>query len=133
MSLLLPSILAESARTKRPFVLLQSSIAQSGLPILRHFINRRDEGNVAKRRSRVLLFCVLHPSSSLVDPDVADSQTVELQTFDLTDNVPGYNDTWRDPRDMILDAVRDGERSSVAPTPVKRDDIYRQLPKCHWM
>ena len=97
MSLLLPSIISNTARTQQPFVLLQSSLAQSTLPLLRNAI--------AQPKSKVLLFCLLHPPKCLVE-GVTPADLVEV--IDLTDRVPGYSDLSPDVRADILRKVEEG-------------------------
>lgn len=96
MPLLLPSILSNAARTQQPFILLQSSLAQSCLSVLRNII--------AQSRSKVLLFCFLYPPSALLADDIATS-TEQLEVFDLTDRIPGYSDEPADCRQYILDIM----------------------------
>ena len=79
-----------------PLVILQSSLAQSCLPILRHLVNSPKPSS-----SFSLLFCLLYPPSSL-----ADNISVEtLEIYDWLDHVPGY----REPSsDDLLDIVKRG-------------------------
>jgi hypothetical protein len=102
MALLLPSILANSQRS--PFLLLQSSSAQSCLQVLRSVINHRSHKNT----SHLILLCFLHPSLSLPDET---KQGRQIEVHDYTDNVPGYDDCGTDPRDDILLAVKAGEHA----------------------
>lgn len=78
-----------------PLVILQSSLAQSCLPILRHVVND------PKPTSFTLLFCLLYPPSSLADNISPDT----LEIHDWLDHVPGYCDA---PSDDLLDIVRRG-------------------------
>jgi len=75
---LLPSIL-ESHR--HPLLVLQSSIAQTSLPILRHLLSHEPS-------CKTLLFSFLYPPSSLVDTKESDS----LEVYDWIDRVPGYSE-----------------------------------------
>ena len=102
MSLLLPSILIHSQRPHHPFILLQSSAAQSCLPLLRKVINAEP----GAKRVHTLLFCFLHPYSSLID-ERNGGETIEA--FDHTGNIPGYTDSWKDPCELILEAVKTGQ------------------------
>jgi elongator complex protein 5 len=102
MSLLLPSIIANSQRPHHPFCLLQSSSAQSCLQVLRSVINHRSHKNT----TRLILLCFLHPSLSLLDET---KQGHQIEVHDYTDKVPGYDDFGTDPRDDILLAVKAGE------------------------
>ncbi|KAG7099267.1 hypothetical protein E1B28_001128 [Marasmius oreades] len=74
-------------------ILLQSSFAQSSLPILRHLVSKN-----AKRKT--FLVCFLYPPSSLVDD--SKSQDEKPVILDLLDLVPTYNDDWRGSQGQIL-------------------------------
>lgn len=102
MPLLLSSILANSPQSHQPFVLLQSSTAQTCLPILRRIINHK----IAANRVHTLLICLLHIPSSLVQAPFQDD-TIEV--LDYTDKIPGYHDSWADPREDILNMVNASE------------------------
>jgi hypothetical protein len=85
--LLLPSILANSTRPPQQFVLLQSSTAQSSLPILQNLITRA--------RGDVLLICYLYPSKIFS----RDRDQRQLHIVDLTGHVPYYHNevnSWRE-------------------------------------
>ncbi|KIM85277.1 hypothetical protein PILCRDRAFT_96413 [Piloderma croceum F 1598] len=99
MPLLLPSILANSQRSHHPFLLLQSSSAQSCVQVLRSVINHRSHKNT----TRLILLCFLHPSLSLL---AETKQGHQIEVHDYTDKVPGYDDCGTDPRDDILLAVK---------------------------
>lgn len=81
-----------------PLVILQSSLAQSCLPILRHLVNN------PKPSSFNLLFCLLYPPSCLTDNISPD--TVEIH--DWLDRVPGYCEASNMPSDDLLDIVGKG-------------------------
>ncbi|KAJ7254058.1 hypothetical protein B0H12DRAFT_569788 [Mycena haematopus] len=85
------SFILEPHPRQQPFLLLQSSIAQSGIGIIRQLLK-----NASSRHA--LLFCFLH--SSLLSLHGA-----HVQTYDLLDNVPGYKDDYEDPRRRIQSAV----------------------------
>ena len=72
-----------------PLVVLQSSLAQSCLPILRHIVND-------SKSSFNLLFCLLYPPSSLA---LTASDTLEIH--DWLDRVPGYCDPSSIPSDPL--------------------------------
>lgn len=91
---LLHSILTNSARPAQPFVLLQSSIAQSSLPILRNI--------VAKSKGHVLLICFLYPPKIFT----ADREDQSTQIIDCTDQVPRYHDEAGSYRELILSTLR---------------------------
>ena len=82
-----------------PLVILQSSLAQSCLPILRHLVN-----NPKPPSSFNLLFCLLYPPSSLADNISPET----LEVHDWLDHVPGYCEASNKPSDDLLDIVRRG-------------------------
>ncbi|KAF7339422.1 hypothetical protein MSAN_02156300 [Mycena sanguinolenta] len=75
---------------QQPFLLLQSSIAQSGIGIIRQLLKNAS--------SPGLLFCFLHSSLLSLQGD-------HVQAYDLLDNVPGYKDEYEDPRHRIQSAL----------------------------
>lgn len=81
-----------------PLVILQSSLAQSCLPILRHVVND-------PKSSFNLLFCLLYPPSSLADDNISPDT---LEIHDWLDHVPGYCEASNMPSDDLLDVVRRG-------------------------
>lgn len=91
-----------------PLVILQSSLAQSCLPILRHLVN-----NAKPSSSFNLLFCLLYPPSSLADDISSDS----LEIHDWLDRVPGYCEASNMPSDDLLDIVRRGVHTRFALSP----------------
>ncbi|KZP31280.1 hypothetical protein FIBSPDRAFT_1037730 [Athelia psychrophila] len=97
MGLLLPSILANAQRPHSNYVLVQSSIAQTCLPVLRRLVNHRP----GSKRARTILICFLYPPSSLCE-GTGDA----IDILDYTGNVPGYAGTFNDPRDAILEAAK---------------------------
>ena len=103
--LFLPSILTHSQRSHHPFILLQSSAAQSCLPLLRKVIN----GGPGAKRVHTLVFCFLHPYSSLIDERNLVARGGTIEAFDHTGSIPGYADSWKDPCGIILEAVEAGE------------------------
>ncbi|KAJ7619082.1 hypothetical protein DFH06DRAFT_1106349 [Mycena polygramma] len=84
------SFLLEPRRRQQPFLLLQSSIAQTGIGIIRQLLEDAS--------SNALLFCLLHSSLLSLQAD-------RVQTFDLLDNIPGYSNGYEDPRHRIRSAV----------------------------
>lgn len=95
---LLSSIICNPAGSKphQPLVILQTSSAQTCFPILRTLISNF--------RTQTLLFCFLHPPSSLTNVDVP-----HITALDFTGQIPGYNDAWCDPQEEILAHVSSGE------------------------
>ncbi|EMD41821.1 hypothetical protein CERSUDRAFT_147159 [Gelatoporia subvermispora B] len=120
MPSLLPSILSNSASRaqQQPFLLLQSSLAQSCLPLIRELL--RSTRNGAPRS--VLLFCLLHPPSALAD--VHDLQSEHVQIFDWTNRVPVYTDDYQDPGKEVLSHVR---TASAGPVTVIIDSLETLL------
>jgi len=84
----------DSPHPTQHLLLLQSSISQSSLPLLRHVIAHR---NSVKK----LLFCFLYSPSSLVGNPTASN----VQVHDYLDNVPGFTNPWSDPFSEILKIV----------------------------
>lgn len=97
---LLTSVLNDESH-RHPLLILQSSLAQSSLPIFRHILANKPAPKESNRKN--LLFCFLYPPSSLVDVNSSDFAT---ETYDWIDRVPGYNDV--DSRSEILSLVEKG-------------------------
>ena len=97
MSHLIATIISGLSRPHFPFVLLESSLVQSCLPVLRAFVGNRDA------TTHVLLVCLLYPPSAL-----AGDPREGLHIVDLTAQVPGYSETSPDLAGSILDAVKQG-------------------------
>ncbi|CAK5280245.1 unnamed protein product, partial [Mycena citricolor] len=74
-----------------PFVLVQSTIAQSGVWIIKHLL---------ENPGRAIVFCLAYEG---LQSSVAQAPNVE--TCDLLDNVPGYSANYVDPRQWIQDAI----------------------------
>ncbi|KAJ6610051.1 hypothetical protein B0H10DRAFT_2061822 [Mycena sp. CBHHK59/15] len=85
------SSLNDPRRRQQPFLLLQSSIAQSGVGIIRQLLT--------DATGRGVLFCLLH--SSLL----SFNQEPNVLVYDFLDNVPGYSENYVDPRQRIQAAV----------------------------
>jgi elongator complex protein 5 len=112
MPLLLPSIVTNPQRTQQPFLLLQSSTAQTCLPVLRKIINR-EPLKTASKQTHSLLICFLHLPSSLTNEKNLQTRNDKIQILDYTDRVPGYNDPWIDPREDIINTVKAGKYLSI--------------------
>ncbi|KAI6007386.1 hypothetical protein EDD15DRAFT_2525536 [Pisolithus albus] len=91
------SRLASIIANPSDLVILQSSVSQTCLPILRQILKP------AQRPSRTLLFSFLYPPSSLVENLTSDTSLISI--FDYTERIPGY-DTWTDSRQDTLEAIR---------------------------
>lgn len=93
----------------QPFLLLQSSTAQSSIPIIRQILSRNLRPDNIKHSRHFLLFCLLHPPSNLLENTEISAENLEVH--DWIDNVPGYTANWFDPLERILSAVKNGEHS----------------------
>ena len=116
MSRLIATVISGLSRPHFPFVLLESSLVQFCLPVLRAFVNNRDA------TTHVLLICLLYPPLALGgDPREG------LHVLDRTAQVPGYSETSSDLAESILNAVKQGamDRSMVSTTP---ELVYLQCP-----
>jgi len=100
MSRLIATIISGLSRPQFPFILLESSLVQSCLPVLRAFVNNRDA------TSHVLIFCLLYPPSAYAD-DTGTSRE-GLHVVDRTAQVPGYSETCPDLAKSILNSVKQG-------------------------
>ena|ERR1700722_11243461 len=112
--MLLPSTFVNSARARHTLLLLQSSAAQSCLPILRDLISRRE--------GHTLLFCFLYSPECLVVTN-EDANARAMEVFDHTGNIPGYCENWIDPRDELLSAAKTGAKS-LAPHGISHSCLY---------
>lgn len=105
------TIVSGESRPHFPFVVLQSSLVQSSLPVLRAFVNKRDAA------SSVLLVSLLYPPSALVGSPGERSGVLEgLHIVDLRAEVPGYSETRLDPLDYfstIVEQAPDGPLTVV--------------------
>ncbi|KAG6845800.1 hypothetical protein H0H87_003854 [Tephrocybe sp. NHM501043] len=97
---LLSATVKDPPRLQQPFLFIQSSIAQSGVPLLRQIL----ASNLTTRSSNhFLLFSFIYPSADILR-DVSPLPE-NIDVFDWLDSVPGYSDGWSDPRAKILSAV----------------------------
>jgi elongator complex protein 5 len=129
MSSLLGRVLYDPPRPHQPLLLVQSSIAQSSLPILRQFIIRNYQTS-SGAQSHSLVFCLLHPPSSLVGDGASHHKN--LQVYNRIGNVPGYVDNFSDPREEILSAVNNGEcgRTYSPVVPTYHPNSSLRTPRC---
>lgn len=128
---LLPPILANFQRPHQSFLLLQSSISQSCLPVLRKIISHEFHG-VTSKKVHTLLFCFLYPPSALAGDASSASQDGMVEVFDHTGNVPGYNDSWVNPFEGILYSVRAGEHTSIPDIPRLTFCSSHRTIGCHY-
>jgi hypothetical protein len=104
MSRLIASIISGSSRPHFPFVVLESSLVQSCLPVLRAFVN--GGGDTTTRTTDVLLFSLLYQPSTLAG--VPHRQG--LCVVDRTAEVPGYGETpSTDLAEFVLNRVKQGK------------------------
>jgi hypothetical protein len=118
MSRLIATIISGLSRPHFPFIVLESSLVQSCLPVLRAFVNDRDA------TSHVLIFCLLYPPSAFADE--TSPRGGGLHVIDRTAQVPGYSETSSpDLAESILNGVKQGaahynrsycERNETAPS-----------------
>lgn len=116
-SSLLTSTTASGSRTRPSLLLLQSSVAQTCLPVLHNLIDQA----ARDAKSSALLFCFLYSPSTLY---TSDEKSTRLQIQDLTDNVPGYSEHYREPEEVLLDSVKSGMLSS------KREQLHLYIERC---
>lgn len=102
MSRLIATIISGLSRPHLPLIVLESSLVQSCLPVLRAFVNDRDATN------HVLIFCLLYPPSAFAD--ATSSRGEGLHVIDRTTQVPGYSETPSSPdlANSILNSVKQG-------------------------
>jgi elongator complex protein 5 len=104
---LLSSTIGEPPRADQHLLILQSSTAQSSLPLLRQLLSRNIEFDHATSHGDTFLFCLLYRPSSLVANSTLPSD--HLKIYDFVGSTPGYDDDWPDPREKILLAIQNGE------------------------
>ena len=98
MSRLIGTIISGVSRPHFPLIILESSLVQSSLPVLRAFANDRDA------TTYVLLYSLLYPPSTLVE----NLSREGLSVVDRTTEVPGYSDTCPDLPEFILNKAKQG-------------------------
>ncbi|KAF5377648.1 hypothetical protein D9615_005355 [Tricholomella constricta] len=107
MSLLFATI-DDPPRPQQPFLLLQSSIAQSSIPLLCQILAK----NLKTRSSNhFLLFSFVYPPPDILKDVLILPENIE--TFDWTDTIPGYDDNWSDSRAAILLAAERAPSGSI--------------------
>lgn len=91
--LLLSDVLSgdDSGYAQRPLIILQSSTAQTCIPVLRQITAKQT-------RAKTVVFCLLYPPSRLVGTNA------HVDVVDLTDHVPGYNQSGNI-TDVITNAI----------------------------
>ncbi|KAF9481381.1 hypothetical protein BDN70DRAFT_763951, partial [Pholiota conissans] len=103
---LLTSVLKNDTN-RHPLVLLQSSLSQTSLPILRNILVQNATAKGSPRHN--VLFCVLYQPSSLT---VGSSNSIE--TYDWTDRIPGFgkSDYWDELLSIVEKALEVPSRST---------------------
>ncbi|TFK41107.1 hypothetical protein BDQ12DRAFT_678911 [Crucibulum laeve] len=106
MSAFLPTVIT-TPRRGNPLVVLQSSAAQSSLPILRQILARSSDKS--KARCYNILFSFLYLPSSILD----DSSSQNIEVHDWLGRIPGYHESTLDTRNEILSAVKQAPVESI--------------------
>lgn len=100
---------------RHPLLILQSSLAQSSLPIL-HSVLIGDE----KKQLQNVLFCLLYPPHVLIDPTASD------EVYNWLDRVPGYNDA--DTHAEILATTEKGASENYSvPLPISNISVLQEV------
>ena len=131
MSRLISTIISGVSRPHFPFVVLESSLVQSSLPVLRAFVGSQDA------TTHVLLFSLLYPPSTLAGVPRREG----LHVVDRTADVPGYSETSDDLAEFILNRAKQGinlqfthsERfcsRSLSDSPRRAFDGHHRLGRC---
>ena len=105
MSRSLASIISGSSRPHFPFVVLESSLVQSCLPVLRAFVDGGDSDATTRTTTDVLLFSLLYQPSTLAGVPHREG----LCVVDRTAEVPGYGETSTDLAEFVLNRVKQGK------------------------
>ncbi|KAF8203606.1 hypothetical protein BJ912DRAFT_202268 [Pholiota molesta] len=105
---LLTSILKNESH-RHPLLILQSSLAQSSLPVLRRILVAQDKSAKGSPLHNVL-FCLLYQPSNLTG--ISSLNSVEV--YDWTDRVPGYgeSDYWAELLSVVEKALDVPSRST---------------------
>jgi hypothetical protein len=98
MPRLIATIISGASRPHFPLIVLESSLVQSSLPVLRALVS--SEGAT----THVLLFSLLYPPSTWVGVPPREG----LCIVDRTAEVPGYSETYTDLAEFILNRVKQG-------------------------
>ncbi|KZT30432.1 hypothetical protein NEOLEDRAFT_1144090 [Neolentinus lepideus HHB14362 ss-1] len=101
MPLLLPSILSNVTKPPCPLLILESSLSATCLPLLCAILNQRR----TQQNDTILLICCLYPPSAFIDESGLGPDS-QLRVLDRTERIPGYDEEWLDPRDDILNFVK---------------------------
>jgi len=96
MSRLVSTIISGVSHPHFPLIILESSLVQSCLPVLRALVNNRGT------TTHVLLVSLLYPPTTLAN----DPPREGLYILDRTAEVPGYSEIPSDHADAILNRVK---------------------------
>jgi elongator complex protein 5 len=99
MPRLIATIISGASRPHFPLIVLESSLVQSSLPVLRALVSSEDA------TTHVLLFSLLYPPSTLAG---VPPRGEGLCIVDRTAEVPGYSETYTDLAESILNRVKQG-------------------------
>ena len=88
-------------RSHQPLLLIQSSIAQSGVPLLRQIIIESNK----QQSCTCLTFCLLYRPSDLIEENVLSDR---IKVYDWLELASGYAGTFSDTKRQILRAVKAG-------------------------
>ncbi|KAF8237803.1 hypothetical protein L208DRAFT_1421463 [Tricholoma matsutake] len=100
---LLSKIISEPPRPQNSFLVLLSSVAQSGLPVLRQLLSSKlISDNTGS--TRFLLFCFCYPATDLLESFRSPPDFIEVH--DWVGHVPEYDVGQFSPREAILSAIR---------------------------
>ena len=90
-------------RPHRPLLIIQSSVAQSSIPLLRHVIA---ESNKDQFSAQCLVFCLLYLPSDLVEQNSVSDRII---VHDWIGFVPGYNNVPYNGKERVLQAIQQGK------------------------
>ncbi|KAI9063014.1 hypothetical protein FKP32DRAFT_1652028 [Trametes sanguinea] len=113
MPSLLSSAIAHPARNQH-LLLLQSSTAQTCIPVLREVVKQ----SIEQARETTVLFCLLYPPSSFLDAE-ARARSDRVVVVDRTAHVPGYSDEIEEDSDLassLRSAILEPVQSAPAGT-----------------
>src|SRR5712672_1291257 len=99
MSRLVSTVISGVSHPHFPLIVLESSLVQSCLPVLRAFVN-----NNRDTTTHVLFFSLLYPPSTLANDPAREGLYIVARTAEI----PGYSEIPSDHADAILNRVRQG-------------------------
>lgn len=87
-------------------ILLLSSVAQSGVPILRQLLSSKPISDDTKSHRRLLLFCLSYSPDDLLELPVPSDF---IEVHDCVSRIPEYDMHWSNSQDYVFSAIRDSE------------------------